>query len=285
MQEFMPEKIIFLGTGGDTEVVGKQLLASGGIVIQAGNNQFLVDPGPGCTVRAKQFGVNLRENTAILVTSNNLVNANDINAAIDATTIGGLDKKAVVICNDTLMNGAGDIKPYLNPEQKKNVERILVLSPGQKIGVNDSEIHVLKAKQKDPNAIGLKFVTPQATITYTGDTEFFKEMTEGYRDTDVLIVNVQESEESEKGKLNTVDAIEIIEKAKPKLAVLTHFGTRLLREDRMDIGREMQRQAGCQVMIAKDGMGIDLTGIGSKKQETLESYQRNNQETKETSDS
>ncbi|MDP6600597.1 MAG: MBL fold metallo-hydrolase, partial [Candidatus Woesearchaeota archaeon] len=83
--------IIFLGTGGDSYVVGKQLRASGGIILQINDDQYHIDPGPGALVMAKETGVNLRANTALFVTHNHLNHCNDINAVIDAMTYGGFD--------------------------------------------------------------------------------------------------------------------------------------------------------------------------------------------------
>ncbi|MDP7476371.1 MAG: hypothetical protein QF655_01925, partial [Candidatus Woesearchaeota archaeon] len=54
--------IIFLGTGGDSYVVGKQLRASGGIILQINDDQYHIDPGPGALVMAKETGINLRAN-------------------------------------------------------------------------------------------------------------------------------------------------------------------------------------------------------------------------------
>ena len=51
--------IIFLGTGGDEFVVGKQLRGSGGIVVQVEGYQFHIDPGPGALIKARQAGINL----------------------------------------------------------------------------------------------------------------------------------------------------------------------------------------------------------------------------------
>jgi len=41
--------IIFLGTGGDEYVVGKQLKGSGGIIVRVEGYQFHIDPGPAAT--------------------------------------------------------------------------------------------------------------------------------------------------------------------------------------------------------------------------------------------
>ena len=75
--------VIFLGTGGDSYVIGKQLRASGGIILQLDEDQYHIDPGPGSLVMARESGINLRANTALFVTHNHLNHANDINAVID----------------------------------------------------------------------------------------------------------------------------------------------------------------------------------------------------------
>ena len=90
-------KIIFLGTGGDKSVIGRQIRASGGIIIQNNNLQFHLDPGPGALVKAKEFGINPRATTALLVSHNHLGHCNDVNAVIDAMTLSGLDKRGVLI--------------------------------------------------------------------------------------------------------------------------------------------------------------------------------------------
>ena len=68
----MESKIIFLGTGGDATVVGKQVRGSGGIILMIGGYQFHIDPGPGAILRSRQFNINPRKNTAIFITNNTL---------------------------------------------------------------------------------------------------------------------------------------------------------------------------------------------------------------------
>ena len=104
--------IIFLGTGGDSNVVGKQIRASGGIILQVEDDQYHIDPGPGALITAKDAGINLRANTALFVTHNHLRHANDVNAVIDAMTYGGFDKKGVLVANNTVINGAKIINRF-----------------------------------------------------------------------------------------------------------------------------------------------------------------------------
>ena len=68
----MQPKIIFLGTAGESLVYGKQIRASGGIIVQADNLQFMIDPGPGAVTMAAQFGINLRDTDAVFVTHNHI---------------------------------------------------------------------------------------------------------------------------------------------------------------------------------------------------------------------
>ena len=79
----MHSKIIFLGTAGESLVYGKQIRASGGIIIQTDNLQCIIDPGPGSITMAAQFGINLRDTDAIFVTHNHINHCNDVNAIIN----------------------------------------------------------------------------------------------------------------------------------------------------------------------------------------------------------
>ena len=85
------DRIVFLGTSGDSSVTAKQQRASGGFVLQIGELQFHIDPGPGALVRAKEFGINARATSAVLVTNNHLNHAHDVNAVVDAITLRCID--------------------------------------------------------------------------------------------------------------------------------------------------------------------------------------------------
>ncbi len=266
--------IIFLGTGGDSYVVGKQIRASGGIILQIDDDQYHIDPGPGALVRAKEEGINLRANTALFVTHNHLNHCNDINAVIDAMTYSGFDKKGVLVANNAVINGSENHQPFLQKYYCDCLERYIVLEAGSKVGVNDVEIRAIKAKHSEPNAIGFKFITPNYTLTYTGDTIYSVETISEYENSNILILNVPcLKKEENKNNLCKEDVIKIINKVNPRLAIITHFGINFLKADPLYEIREIQKQTNTQVIAAKDGMVVNPISYDVQQgQKTLYKY-------------
>ncbi len=270
--------IIFLGTGGDEYTVGKQLRASGGIVIQVEGYQFHLDPGPGALVRAHQAGVSLRANTAVLISHAHINHCSDANAVISAMSHNGFDVNGVLISNMTFANGdeGASMSPMITDFHKRCVERIIVAKPGQRIGIENVEIQTLNAFHKDPNAMGFKLITPKFTLTYSGDTKYSKELVEQYKRSDIIVLNVVHPQ-SEKPKnsdnLGFDDAVKILQKTQPKLAVITHFGKRMVDEDPLNEAREIQKLTGVQVLAAIDGMSINpISYSADAKQKTLGTF-------------
>jgi len=250
--------IIFLGTGGDSYVVGKQIRASGGIILQINDDQFHIDPGPGALGMAKEAGINLRANTALFVSHNHLNHCNDINAVIDAMTYGGFDRKGVLVANNTVINGNENHAPFLQKYYRDFLERFIVLGEGKKVGINNVEIKAIKAKHSEPDAIGFRFITPDYTLTYTGDTMYSVENLSEYENSNVLILNVPcLSKDESRDNLCKEDAIKIIKKVNPRLAIITHFGINFLKADPLYEVRDIQKETNCQVIAAKDGMVIN----------------------------
>ena len=269
----MQPKIIFLGTAGESLVYGKQIRASGGIIIHADNLQFMVDPGPGAVTMAAQFGVNLRDTDAVIVTHNHINHCNDVNAVITTMTYGGMDKRGVLVSNKSAYNGNDELTPYITKFSKRLVEKSIILEKGQKVGVGDIELMALEAKHDDEDTIGLRFFTSQFNLVYSSDTRYFKELGDEYKGCDILILNVVYPF-NEKGKqLSSDDAVKIINKVKPKLAIITHFGIKMLKADPLYEAREIQKKTGVQIIAAKDGMVINpISYSAGLRQRTLTMY-------------
>ncbi|HLD43101.1 MAG TPA: MBL fold metallo-hydrolase [Candidatus Nanoarchaeia archaeon] len=251
------DRIVFLGTGSQSVVRAKVARLTGGIVVKTGDNQLVIDPGPGCLQAAQLAGINIRETTALLVSHCHIGHCNDVNAVIDAMTYSGLDRQGVLICSAALVQGAEDIKPYVTEFHMNCVEKVLVLRPEQRVGVNDIEVQALATRHHDSHALGFKIMTDSYTLSYTGDTAFFSGMDQMYKGSDVMILNVVSPKGVQsRGNLNAEDAVNIINKVNPKLAILTHFGAKMLEADPIYEAREIQKQTNSQIIAAKDGMSI-----------------------------
>jgi len=261
----MSSSIIFLGTGGDSIVVGKQLRASGGFVLKVGETQFHVDPGPGALVRAYENGINLRANTAVLASHNHLNHAADLNAVINAMTYGGLDKVGILAGNKTVVEGSQSIKSYLTDFHKNLMEKVIVLNNGKRIAIQDVEIEALPANHSDFDTVGFKFYTPEFILSYSSDTTYSRDIVNKYKGSDILLLNVVGPQgEKMQNHLNSDDAIKIIDKVNPKLAVITHFGIKMIKANPLYEGRYIQSETGIQVLAAKDGMRISPVSYSAK---------------------
>ncbi len=77
----------------------------------------------------------------------------------------------------------------------------------------------------------------------------------------------------QKGHLSTDDAIKFIQKAKPKLAVINHFGIKMIEANPMYEAREIQKESKMEVVAAKDGLLINPVSFSSRmRQVTLEPF-------------
>lgn len=282
----MSSSIIFLGTGGDSIVVGKQLRASGGFILKVRETQFHIDPGPGALVRALENGINLRANTAVLASHNHLNHAADLNAVIDAMTYGGLDKTGILVGNKTVIEGLPSVKSYLTDFHKNLMEKIMILNNGKRIAIEDVEIEALPANHSDPDTVGFKFYTPEFTLSYSSDTTYSRDLVNKYKGSDILLLNVVGPQgEKMKNHLNSDDAVKIIDKVNPKLAVITHFGIKMIKANPLYEGRYIQSETGIQVLAAKDGMRISPVSYSAKSsQKRLGSFEIEEKEKKETAE-
>jgi ribonuclease BN (tRNA processing enzyme) len=270
----MDPRIIFLGTAGDITVSGKQLRASGGIVVAYNDIQFHIDPGPGTLCKAAEFGIHVRNTTAIIVTSNDINQCNDVNALIEAMTYCGLDRKGVLVGTESLFNCTEKSEPYLTKFHRSLPEKLIVVKPDYRVGIEDTDIRFLGTKQKDEHAVGIKFYTPKFKMVYSSVTAYDSSLINQYKDTEILILNVRNPQGKKNNyTLNSEDALKIVQAVKPKLTLLTGFGIDMLRADPLMEARYIQKNSGCQIIAAKDGMVINPVSYdASLKQKTLNIY-------------
>lgn len=249
-------KIIFLGTSGSSAVTSKQLRSSGGIIIQIEDLQFHLDPGPGALNKAKEYSINPNHTSAVLASHNHINHCNDINAVIEAMTHSGLEHRGIILASKSIIQPTNG-QPFVTKYHQGLVERIIPLEKNHKIAIDTVEIHTIPAQHTDDTAVGFKFFTPHFVLGYSGDTVLTEELLDELMGSDILILNVPYPGNKATGmNLDSEAALKIIERIKPRLAILTHFGMEMLKADPMVEAREIQRLTGIQTIAAYDGLVV-----------------------------
>lgn len=259
-------RIIFLGTAGSTSVITKQKLNSGGIIIQEGELQLHLDPGPGALKQANQFNINPRQTSVILASHNHINHCNDINCVIDAMTHNGIDRRGIILASKSVVEVMPESYPIVTRHHKNLVEKIISLEKNHKVGIEHIEIHAIPTEHSDESAIGFKIFFPKFTLSYSSDTKLTDQLIESLMGSDLIILNVKNPTKKESpNNLNSDDALKIISQVRPKLAILTHFGLDMLKADPLQEAREIQRITGVQTIAAKDGLVISPDGYGTNR--------------------
>jgi len=256
----MNPKITFLGTAGDATTMSR-MLSSAGIIIEDQGTQVHIDPGPNSLMMTYKKGINIRNTNVLLISRNSILHGGDINAMIEGMSIGGIDRKGVLLCPNCVVSGSEDITPLLSKKQKNYLERVITLHIGDKVGIANMTIKPMKTSFPDDESLGYTITTPKYTVGYTGDTNYSKEIAEQYKGCDILIINLNITGKSEKDIEKTINFINIV---KPKLSVITHFSARMVKDDILTIVRKIHKETGIQAVAAKSNFSINPLSYAAK---------------------
>jgi phosphoribosyl 1,2-cyclic phosphodiesterase len=257
----------FLGTGGARFVVARQIRASGGMWLRFGDpdlgptTQIHLDPGPGALVRALASvpPCEPRELDAIVVSHKHLDHSCDVNVMIEAMTSGGFHKRGAILAPRDSFEGEAVILPYA--AQFVATKHVVEASAGPYV-VNDVEIRTSLPHVHGVETYGLHFRYQGTTLSYLPCTRYFEGLIDDYRAhaPDVLIVNVLRYRDAMNvDHLTFDDAAGIIAGIRPRVAVMTHFGTKMLEQHPERLARELERDLGIRVLAARDNWTLDAS--------------------------
>ena len=249
--------IIFLGTGGARVMVFKQILASGGIWLQADNTRILIDPGPGSLIQCTKRKLDPTKLDAIIITHRHLDHAAEVNTMIEAMTTGGFHPRGRLFApRDAL-----DQDPVVLQYVRSYLEGIEVLKEGGSYSVGNLSFTTPVRHQHSVETYGLVIQTAGPSIGLITDTRYFPELAQHYQ-TDVLIINTVLAEPRDIDHLSLPDAQELVQAIRPGTALLTHFGMTVWRAKPWEVAAAMSDETGVEVMAARDGMRFSLTKDG-----------------------
>jgi len=251
------DKITFLGTAGARVMVASQILSSGGIWLELGGVEILLDPGPGTLVRAARRKLRASRLQAIILSHRHLDHSADVNVMIEAMTDGGLKRRGALFAPRDALEEDPVVLHYLRPY----LERIEVLEEGKSYSIGELLFSTPIKHHHAVETYGVVFKTPGHTISYIADTRFFGDLCRYYKG-DLLIINVVRLEPGGLYyHLSAPEAGEIIREVKPKVAILSHFGMTMWRAKPWEVATRLSEETGVRVIAARDGMTFHLAEL------------------------
>jgi ribonuclease BN (tRNA processing enzyme) len=250
--------IKFFGTGGARFVVSSQLRATGGLWLRYKETNLYIDPGPGAIVRiqASRDGLEPAALDGIILTHKHLDHSNDVNVLIEAMTEGGFKGKGVLFCPGDALGGDPVVRSYV----KKYLDRIELLQAGASYRIKDVTFTTPVRHIHPVATYGLLFHLNR-TIAMVTDTRFFDELPDHYH-ADYLIVNVLRTQPIKESDvidhLSIHDFRKIVERVNPELAVMTHFGTNMIKENPEQLAKALSEEMGLNIIAAYDGMKLEF---------------------------
>jgi len=251
------DKLTFLGTAGARVMVANQILASGGLWLNLGGVEILLDPGPGTLVQASKRKLKASKLQAIILSHRHLDHSADVNIMIEAMTEGGLKRRGMLFAPSDALEEDPVVLHYLRPY----LERIETLEEGKSYSIGEVCFRTPIRHHHAVETYGLVFETPRHTISCLVDTRFFKELCYHYKG-DLLILNVVRLEPGGPfDHLSAAEAGEIVKELKPRAAIITHFGMTMWRAKPWEVARRLSDETGVRVIAARDGMSFDLADL------------------------
>ena len=251
-------RITFLGTGGGRFATIYQTRATGGIYLEDQRNLH-IDPGPGALVRMRSVGIDPLATDAILISHCHPDHYVDAEILIEAMTEGGTRKQGVLLASTSVIEGNGDFGPAISKYHLSKPRIVKVMQPFNKISLKPLEISATPSAHSDTSSIGFRIQTTAGVVSYVSDTQLVEQVIKAHRNSRILIACVTRPlGQRIPHHLSTEDAGYLIEKIKPELAIITHFGMRVIQENPETQAKWIEDRCGVKTIAARDFMTLEL---------------------------
>jgi len=251
-------RIIFLGTGGGRFTTIYQIRATGGVYIEDAL-RIHIDPGPGALVQMNRFNLNPTKIDIIAVSHAHTDHYTDVEVLIEAITNGGTKKKGVLLGSKSVLEGYDIYDPVISKYHMGLVDKTITMEPGSEYKDKNIRIKATKSFHNDPTTVGFKIKTTQGIISYVADTDYDRTLILQHRGARVLILPVTRPLGAKiPYHLSTDEAAKIIKGVKPEVAIITHFGLKMIDENPDFQADWIWKETGIRTIAADDGMVVEL---------------------------
>ncbi len=250
-------EIVFLGTGGGRINLVKQVRATGGIRVNSASANIHIDPGPGAlvhSVRNKQDPLAL---DCIIVTHNHTDHVSDAQVLVEGMTGYCLKKKGIFIGTPNVFD-----ENSVSKWHQEKIETIYMAEYGKKKTFKargEFSIEIIKLEHEQEPNFGFRLEMDGITLGYISDTEYRERLGPDFSGCDCLIVScIKPEADKYGGHLSSNDVIKVLKGAKPKQAIITHLGMKMMRVGPAKEAQRIEDASGVKTAAAKDGMRITL---------------------------
>jgi len=247
-----------LGTGGGRFATIFQERATGGVYLSDGV-RIHIDPGPGSLVQMRRAHLDPTKTDAVLVSHCHPDHYTDAEILVEAMTNGAKVKRGTLAGARSVIEGADGFGPAVSAYHRSKVETVRPLVPGDRLTVGGVEVVATPASHSDPTTVGFRIRTSCGEVGYVPDTALADAVVEANKGVRVLIVPLTRPLRARiDHHLCTEDAAELVAGVAPEMAVLNHFGLKMLREDPEVQAQYIEKRSGVRTIVGADLMQIGM---------------------------
>jgi phosphoribosyl 1,2-cyclic phosphodiesterase len=241
-----------MGTAGARFMVAKQIAASGGLYLEKGRTRLAMDPGPGAVVQYAKRKVDLTKLDGVLLSHRHLDHSGDVNVMIEGMTDGGFRHRGTLFCPGDALDDDPVVLQYLRqfPNEVVRLEPCTDYRLGE-VSFRTSPSHIHGAETYG-------FVFEEGALGWVTDSRYYEGIGADHRAEVLLIHTVLLQSRPDLPHLGVDDAERIITEARPRLAIITHFGMTVWRAHPWEVAAGLSERTGVEVKAARDGMTLEL---------------------------
>ena len=165
----------------------------------------------------------------------------------------------MLLGSKSVLDDFSNFNPAISSYHRSLPEKIIVARAGDESVIKGMNVQCTPTHHSDPTALGFRFFSSNGIISYTGDTELSADIITAHQGSRLLIVNLTRPLRAKVPMhMCTEDASTLIRETSPEMAIVTHFGLRLIREGVKVQTKFIEEHSGVRTIGAEDLMSVSM---------------------------